>query len=414
MNKKTDSESATNPRATLWKNATASLSLMLLGGGIALGGNYLLNTPQSLFARTLNNADEGSNTLVAQADVTAQAQEVAVVPQNFVTNVVNNVGSAVVRINASRTVEAQLPEAFNDPFFRRFFGSQIPNVPDRQVQRGTGSGFIVSSDGLILTNAHVVDGADRVTVTLKDGRTIEGRVMGKDNLTDMAVVKIEEEGLPTISFGDSDELQIGEYAIAIGNPLGLDNTVTTGIISATGRNSAQIGVGDKRIDFIQTDAAINPGNSGGPLLNAKGEVIGINTAILRNAQGLGFAIPINTARNIAEQLIANGKVEHPFLGISMTPITAEVATQLKTRFDLDATEDEGILIVSVMPNSPAAKAGLRQGDIVRVIAEKEVNTPVDVQKIVEKSQVGETLALEVLRQNDNLALNIEVGVLPDS
>ncbi len=408
MNKKFDSESSATSKASLWKNATASLSLMVLGGGIALGGNYLLNTPQSLFAST------PSRKLVAQVETPAKASEVAIVPQNFVTDVVNNVGSAVVRINASRTVEAQLPEAFNDPFFRRFFGSQIPNVPDRQVQRGTGSGFIVSSDGLILTNAHVVDGADRVTVTLKDGRTIEGRVMGKDNLTDMAVVKIEEENLPTISFGDSDQLQIGEYAIAIGNPLGLDNTVTTGIISATGRNSAQIGVGDKRIDFIQTDAAINPGNSGGPLLNAKGEVIGINTAILRNAQGLGFAIPINTARDIAEQLIANGKVEHPFLGISMTPITAEVAAQLKSRFNLEATQDDGILIVGVMPNSPAARAGLQQGDIVRAISQKDVSTPVDVQKIVEKTQVGEILALQVLRQNSNLDLSIEVGILPDN
>ena len=408
MNKKFDSESSATSKASLWKNATASLSLMVLGGGIALGGNYLLNTPQSLFAST------PSRKLVAQVETPAKASEVAIVPQNFVTDVVNNVGSAVVRINASRTVEAQLPEAFNDPFFRRFFGSQIPNVPDRQVQRGTGSGFIVSSDGLILTNAHVVDGADRVTVTLKDGRTIEGRVMGKDNLTDMAVVKIEEENLPTISFGDSDQLQIGEYAIAIGNPLGLDNTVTTGIISATGRNSAQIGVGDKRIDFIQTDAAINPGNSGGPLLNAKGEVIGINTAILRNAQGLGFAIPINTARDIAEQLIANGKVEHPFLGLSMTPITAEVAAQLKSRFNLEATEDDGILIVGVMPNSPAARAGLQQGDIVRAISQKDVSTPVDVQKIVEKTQVGEILALQVLRQNSNLDLSIEVGILPDN
>ena len=408
MNKKFDSESSSTPKSNLLSKTTASLSLMLLGGGIALGGNYLLNTPQSLFAST------PEKNVVAQAEATPQAAEIAVVPQNFVTTVVNNVGSAVVRINASRTVETQLPEAFNDPFFRRFFGSQIPNMPNQQVQRGTGSGFIVSSDGLILTNAHVVDGADRVTVTLKDGRTIDGRVMGKDNLTDMAVVKIEEENLPTISFGDSDELQIGEYAIAIGNPLGLDNTVTTGIISATGRNSAQIGVGDKRIDFIQTDAAINPGNSGGPLLNAKGEVIGINTAILRNAQGLGFAIPINAAREVAEQLIAKGKVDHPFLGIRMAPITAEVAAQLKNRFDLDAIENEGILIVDVIPDSPAARAGLKQGDIVMAIADKQVNAPLEVQKIVEKTQVGEALELEVLRQSKNLDLTVEVGVLPDS
>jgi serine protease Do len=410
MKKTFPSESKPEQNSSLWQKATTSFSLMLLGGGIALGGNYLVNSPQRIVASTPTK--EIAQTQPKQA--TPEVAAAAVVPQNFVTQVVNNVGPAVVRINASRTVKTQVPDAFNDPLFREFFGSQIPSMPNEQLQRGTGSGFIVSSDGLILTNSHVVDGVDRVSVTLKDGRTIDGKVMGKDNLTDLAVVKIEAEDLPTVVFGDSEALQIGEEAIAIGNPLGLDNTVTTGIISATGRNSTQIGVGDKRIDFIQTDAAINPGNSGGPLLNAKGEVIGINTAIIRNAQGLGFAIPINSARDIAEQLIANGKVEHPFLGIQMTSITPEIKTQLKSQYNFDLSTDKGVLVLNVLPNSPAAKAGLKQGDVISTIEEQEVNLPQDVQKIVEKSKVGDTVKLALVRQNKNVNLPVQVGILPNS
>ena len=405
MNKQVPSKSQPHQKSTLWQKVTTTFSLMLLGGGLALGSQYLINSPQRIIA---SNPTKG----IARQQTDTNVAEVAIVPQNFVTQVVNNVGSAVVRINASRTVKTQVPEAFNDPFFRRF-GSQMPSLPDSQLQRGTGSGFIISSDGLILTNAHVVDGADRVTVTLKDGRTIDGEVMGKDDLTDMAVVKIATEKLPTVEFGDSDALQIGEWAIAIGNPLGLDNTVTTGIVSGTGRNSAQIGVGDKRIDFIQTDAAINPGNSGGPLLNSKGEVIGINTAIIRNAQGLGFAIPINAARDIAEQLIANGKVEHPFVGIRMTSITPEIKAQLKSQYNFDISADTGVLIVDVLPNSPAAKAGLKQGDIISAIETQEVALPNEVQKIVGKAQIGEALNLSVIRQNKNIELPIEVGILPN-
>ena len=396
-----------------WKRTIKSLSLMLLGGGIALGGNYLVNSPQ-LIASPLNNL--GSSNLLAQTKPSVTQPEVpvnsAATATNFVTNVVNQVGPAVVRINASRTVETRVPEAFNDPFFRRFFGSQIPAIPDKQIQRGTGSGFIVSSDGLILTNAHVIDGADKVTVALKDGRNLEGTVMGTDPITDMAVVKIEAEDLPAVSFGSSEELQIGEWAIAIGNPLGLDNTVTTGIISATGRSSSQVGVGDKRIDFIQTDAAINPGNSGGPLLNSQGEVIGINTAIIQNAQGLGFAIPIDTAKNIAEQLIAKGKVDHPFIGIRMASLTPEVVQQLKSRQNFILDRDNGVIIVEVMPNSPAAQAGLRAGDIIQAIDGRDIKTADEIQKAVEQVNVGTTLPLTLNRQGENLDLNVEVGVLP--
>ena len=398
---KLPSESQSQRATSFWKKATNSLSLMLLGGGIVLGSNYITSSPRRIVAST-------PLTQIAQTQLTS---ETAIVPQNFVTDVVNNVGSAVVRINASRTVALSRPRAF-DPS-RRYFGSH-PNLPDTQVQQGTGSGFIVSSDGLILTNSHVLDGADKVTVTLKDGRTVEGEVMGQDNLTDLAVVKIEEENLPTVVFGDSEALQIGEWAIAIGNPLGLDNTVTTGIISATGRNSMQIGVGDKRIDFIQTDAAINPGNSGGPLLNAKGEVIGINTAIIKNAQGLGFAIPINSAKDIAEQLIANGKVDHPFLGIRMSSITPELKQQLTSQYNFEIGVDEGVLIVEVLPNSPAASAGLKQGDIITAIEGEDVILPNEVQKIVARSSAGDTLNLQLIRRNQTTDLPIQVGILPNS
>ena len=402
MNKPSPVKYQFQQSTSLRKKAASSISLILLGGGIVLGSNYIMSSPRIVASTPFKE--------IAQ---TQSSSDVAIVPQNFVTDVVNNVGSAVVRINASRTVALSRPPAF-DPSFRRYFGSQIPNLPDTQVQKGTGSGFIVSSDGLILTNSHVLDGADKVTVTLTDGRTVEGKVMGQDNLTDLAVVKIEEEGLPTVVFGDSEALQIGEWAIAIGNPLGLDNTVTTGIISATGRNSMQIGVGDKRIDFIQTDAAINPGNSGGPLLNAKGEVIGINTAIIKNAQGLGFAIPINSAKDIAEQLIANGKVEHSFLGIRMSSITPELKQQLKSQYNFEIGADEGVLVVEVIPNSPAAKAGLRQGDIISAIEGEEVTLPNEVQKIVEQTSAGDTLNLQLIRQNKTADLAVEVGILPNS
>ncbi|MEO1402618.1 MAG: trypsin-like peptidase domain-containing protein, partial [Cyanobacteria bacterium J06635_1] len=211
--------------------------------------------------------------------------------ESFVAAAVQRVGPAVVRIDTERTVVRDVPDLFyDDPFFRGFFGPDtFQRVPQEERLRGQGSGFIIDGSGYILTNAHVVDEADRVTVTLKDGRTFEGTVEGVDEVTDMAVVKVDagSDALPTATLGDSEQVQVGDWAIAVGNPLGLDNTVTLGIVSTLKRSSATVGIPDKRVDFIQTDAAINPGNSGGPLLNAKGEVIGMNTAIISGAQGLG-------------------------------------------------------------------------------------------------------------------------------
>ncbi|HAC64609.1 MAG TPA: serine protease [Cyanothece sp. UBA12306] len=393
-------------QSSSWKKPITYLSLILLGMGLGVGGAYTLSHSYLLAETSEIIGSSGKNN---------KQEQLVFAPTtgNFVTDVVTKVGPAVVRIDASRTVKTEVPPIFDDPFFRRFFGSQIPEVPDEQIQRGTGSGFILSNDGKILTNAHVVDGASEVTVTLKDGRNFTGKVLGTDSLTDVAVIKIEANNLPTVKQGNSDDLKVGEWAIAIGNPLGLDSTVTTGIISATGRLSSEVGVGDKRVEFIQTDAAINPGNSGGPLLNANGEVIGMNTAIIQNAQGIGFAIPINKAEKIADQLITKGKVEHPFLGIQMVAITPEIKQKLAESKGLNITNDQGVLIVKVMPNSPADRAGLKAGDVIQSIDNQTLKNPGEVQQAVEKTSVGKMLPLQVERNEKLLDLNIKVGVLPN-
>jgi S1-C subfamily serine protease len=315
---------------------------------------------------------------------------------NFITSVVEQVGPAVVRINTSRTTQD------NTDLFSFFYG-QVPNSGS-QVQQGTGSGFIISAKGQIITNAHVVQGADKVTVTLKDGRTFQGKVLGLDTVTDVAVVKIDGDSLPTATLGNSEQLKPGEAAIAIGNPLGLDNTVTAGIISATGRSSSQVGDSSKRVNYIQTDAAINPGNSGGPLLNASGQVIGMNTAILKNAQGLGFAIPINQVQRIANELATKGKVDHPFLGVEMTNVTEKMRQRLKQSMKMDV--DKGALIMRVQRNSPAEQGGVKSGDVIVAINGKTVETSADVQNEVEKVQVGVETTLSVRRNGQSMELKV--------
>ncbi len=394
------------------KTSLAYLGLVLLGMGIGIGGTFVVSNPQ-LFSTWVKESPL-SQVLVEPAapdtekpSALAPKADLMPAPSNFVVDVVRETGPAVVRINAARRVKTEVPPMFQD----RFFGSQIPALPNEQIQRGTGSGFIVNDNGQILTNAHVVAGADEVSVTLKDGRTLEGRVLGTDPTTDVAVIKVEAEKLPVVKVGDSDRLQVGEWAIAIGNPLGLDNTVTTGIVSATGRSSSEIGVGDKRVAFIQTDAAINPGNSGGPLLNANGEVIGMNTAIIQNAQGIGFAIPINKAQAIAEQLISKGKADHAYLGIQMVALTPELKQQLQEKQGLTLGVDQGIVIMAVVPNSPAAQAGLKPGDIIQSIQGQTVTKAEQVSSIVEKTPIGSDLPLEVIRDGQTAEISVTVGTL---
>ncbi len=392
-----------NQQQVSWRKSATYLSLVLLGAGAAFSGNYLADKTQTAPAIA---APVIANSAIAQLPGATNT--------NFVTSVVDQVGPAVVRINSSRTVTRNLPEGFDNPRLRRFFGGDLPRSGSR-VERGTGSGFIISKDGQILTNAHVVDGATNVNVILKDGRRFTGKVLGTDPVTDVAVIKIQANNLPTAKLGNSEGLKPGEWAIAIGNPLGLDNTVTTGIISATGRSSSAVGVPDKRVAFIQTDAAINPGNSGGPLLNQRGEVIGMNTAIIQGTQGLGFAIPINTAGRIANQLIAQGKVDHPYLGIEMVALTPEVKQNFNSDPDSNLTiaEDRGVLVVRVLPNSPAAASGLKAGDVIQRLNGQAVTDAESIQKAVEEANVGGNLRLDLRRNGQTIDVAVRPGALPE-
>jgi len=406
----------TNIRKFSLKRPITYLSLVLLGAGSAFGGSRLLASTMKADQQPVNQQLVSQVPPTTPSDSGGSGRLLSAVNPNFIAEAAQKVGPAVVRIDSKRQVVSQgVPDEFSsDPRLRRFFGNEEPQRPSSQIEEGTGSGFIVDANGLILTNAHVVDGADQVSVLLKDGRRLQGKVLGTDPVTDVAVVKVEASNLPTVSLGNSELLQPGEWAIAIGNPLGLDNTVTAGIISATGRSSADIGVGDRRVGFIQTDAAINPGNSGGPLLNEKGEVVGMNTAIISGAQGLGFAVPINTAKRISDLLIANGKVDHPYLGIQMATITPDLKQKLNSDPDspVSVQEDKGIVVIKVIPDSPAAKAGLRAGDVIMKIGGKEAASAEVIQQAVEESKVGENLAIELRRQGQTLDLSIQPGILP--
>jgi len=332
---------------------------------------------------------------------------------NFVSNVVKEVGPAVVRIDVEKTVTRQIDPLFNDPIFRRFFGEQLDQIPQQEVVKGLGSGFIIDHSGIILTNAHVVEGADRVTVSLKDGRTLNGEVKGVDSVTDLAVVKVEDENLPMINLGDSGNLEVGDWAIAVGNPLGLNNTVTLGIVSTLERSSAQAGIPDKRLDFIQTDAAINPGNSGGPLLNENGEVIGINTAIRNGAEGIGFAIPINIAKRIYPQLARGENIVHPYLGVQMIDLTPDLAKENNEDINapMQLPEINGVLVVQILPNTPAAKGGLRRGDVIIEFNGETVTQAEKLQGLVENSSVDQAVTIKIKRGNQNQTLSINLGNL---
>jgi Do/DeqQ family serine protease len=351
--------------------------------------------------------------LLAQRPSPATA---AIGSNSFVTAAVNRVGPAVVRIDTERTITRRIDPMFEDPFFRRFFGDSLPQQLPSEQLRGLGSGFIIDKSGLVLTNAHVVDKADRVTVRLKDGRNFEGKVQGIDEVTDLAVVKINAgNNLPVAPLGSSSNVQVGDWAIAVGNPLGFDNTVTLGIVSTLKRSSAQVGITDKRLDFIQTDAAINPGNSGGPLLNGNGEVIGINTAIRADAMGIGFAIPIDKAKAIASQLQNGGKVAHPYLGVQMLTLTPQLAKQNNSdpNTPIQIPEVNGVLVMRVVPNSPAASAGIRRGDVIVQIDGEPITSAEQLQNIVEDTRIGQVLQVKVQRGNQTQQLSIRTAELKD-
>ncbi|MEB3232547.1 MAG: HhoA/HhoB/HtrA family serine endopeptidase [Leptolyngbyaceae bacterium] len=389
-----------------------------IGGGVGLAGGYMLQDMSAANNRfpgntvPLRSPDEVATIPSFNRPPSAPAS-LPIVPTNanFIAAAVEQVGPAVVRIDASKSLAQSDP--FQNPLFRRFFGDEMPE--DQPMEQGTGSGFIIGADGRLITNAHVIDGAEAVQVTLKDGRSFEGMVMGSDPVTDIAVIQIEATDLPTVTLGSSEELMPGQWAIAIGNPLGLDNTVTAGIISAIDRSSAQVGIPAKRVRFIQTDAAINPGNSGGPLLNDRGQVIGINTAIRADAQGLGFAIPIETAYRVANQLFMTGEASHPYIGIQMVNLTPARRDQINQAEELNVPiqADSGVLVLKVLADTPAAKAGLQPGDILVNINGTLVETATDVQDQVEGSNIGEPLRIEVSRATEIVTLELTPIPLPN-
>jgi serine protease Do len=322
---------------------------------------------------------------------------------DIIERIVEQAGPAVVKIETKVQVQNQYSNPFNDPFFRWFFGDQFNIQPSPRVQNGLGSGFIISKDGYILTNNHVVAGAVEVKVYLtKRAEPYDAKVVGSDAELDLAVLKIEAgNNLPILKLGDSNAAKVGSWVIAIGNPYGLDHTVTVGVISAKGRPVYIDGREFK--DLIQTDASINPGNSGGPLLNLKGEVVGINTAINAQAQGIGFAIPSFTVQQVLDQLLEEGKVSRPWLGIIMQPVTKELAEY----FGLEKAE--GALISAVQENSPAEKAGLQRGDIVLEFNGKPIKEPSDLQKAVNETKIGEDVVLLVHRLNKTVYESVKIG-----
>lgn len=314
---------------------------------------------------------------------------------------------AVVSVTSSRVVKVpqnQFP-FFNNPFFQQFFGGRQP--PQQEREQGLGSGVIVNADGYILTNNHVIAKATDIKVILPDKRQLPGKVVGADPKTDIAVVKIAANGLPTVTLGDSSKLQVGDYAFAIGNPFGVGETATMGIISATGRNGLDI---EDYEDFIQTDASINPGNSGGALLNARGEVIGINTAILSGNsggnQGIGFAIPINLAKYVMEQILSHGKVVRGYIGVGIQEVTPDLAKAFHV------PPEQGALVGSVEPNSPAAKAGLQRGDVITELNGQPVTGANDLRLKVGMMAPGTTAHLKILSNGETRDVDVVLGEAP--
>ncbi len=329
---------------------------------------------------------------------------------NLPTNIpelVEGVKDSIVNISTTTIVKFRKPQ-FRSPFsrdpFEEFFEDFFGRMPREQKRRSLGSGFIVSGDGFILTNNHVVQRADEITVKLQDGKEFEAEVIGTDPKTDIALIRIRNgETLPTVNLGDSDSLKVGEWVVAIGNPFGLDHTVTTGIVSAKGR---VIGSGPYD-DFIQTDASINPGNSGGPLFNLKGEVVGINTAIVQGGQGIGFAIPVNMAKTVFAQLKERGKVVRGWLGIYMQSITDDMAKSLNLE------SKDGVIVTEVMKDSPAESAGLKEGDVLKEFNGKKIEDAQQLPAMVAETPPGTKVKVGIIRDGKEQTVEVKLGEMPD-
>ncbi|MGE0200609.1 MAG: S1C family serine protease [Candidatus Melainabacteria bacterium] len=329
--------------------------------------------------------------------------------QDLIADVATQLAPSVVNIDVARHEKVYYQE-FSD-IFRFFFGdegaqgSPGPGGGATRVIAGSGSGVIIDREGHILTNSHVVAKADEILVTLNDKRRVPARLVGMDRYSDLAVLKIDAKNLVPAILGDSGTLRPGQWVIAVGSPLGFDHTVTLGIVSALSRDLPDI---NRQVSFIQTDAAINPGNSGGPLVNLRGEVVGINTAVSGMAQNIGFSIPISDARQIVDSLLRDGKVARAYVGISVAQLTPEMAQQL------GVPEHDGVVVAGVMSGSPAAGAGLQQGDLILSINGQPVSVNRDVQHQIQAQKPGTTFSLGIRRGNDKMTLRVKTALLPDN
>ncbi|MFP5503020.1 MAG: S1C family serine protease [Candidatus Sericytochromatia bacterium] len=362
----------------------SSILTFILGAAGGVVGTRLIPPEQPL-------------TLEASPAVAKEIQVSLPIAGDGIADLVDQVKHAVVNIDTVSHRRAPLSQT---DIFRYYFGDEAPQ-PREEEQKGVGSGFILESDGLIVTNHHVVRGADKLMVTLPSGKKYEGKIVGADPATDLALVKIEAKNLPTLKLATPESLRVGQYVVAVGSPLGLSQTVTAGILSAIDRDIDL----NARVGFLQTDAPINPGNSGGPLLNLRGEVVGVNTAIAARGQGIGFAIPVSTLNQIIPQLEANGKVERAWLGVGISDLPED-------KSQMFYPTEHGVLVGRVEKNGPADKAGLQRGDVVLTLNGKKLHSASELIKEVAKLKVGEAAELRVSRSGQEKTFKVPLGKMP--
>jgi serine protease Do len=386
------------------------VAMLLLGAALVAGG--VLSWVITSSARPVFSASPGITLKVAPADSKVSEGRL---PQVGFANVVGPLLPGVVNIASSKIVKTpsgQFQSPFNDPFFRQFFGNRFGQMPSEQREHSLGSGVIVNPNGYILTNNHVVAGATDIEVSLKDKRQFKAKVVGTDPRTDIAVLKIPATGLDALTFGNSTQLRVGDIVLAIGDPFGIGETVTMGIVSAKGRTGLDIEGPEGYEDFIQTDAAINPGNSGGALVNARGQLVGINTAIIASGgggnQGIGFAIPVEMARDVMEQILKTGKVTRGYLGVEIQEVTPALAKA----FGLPSAN--GALVGDVTPGGPAAKAGLMKGDVLVTMNGTPISDFHDLRLRISQTPPGQTVKLEVIRNGQKREVSVTLGTFPEN
>lgn len=374
------------------KTFAAAVVVVMLGIGLlAFANNYTVDI-------NLSHRDSSS-----PSGAQAQANTFVNVGPSTISDMVERVSPAVVNIETKVVSESSSQSIYSDPFFRQFFGDNMLR-PKEYVQSGLGSGFIIDPKGLVLTNQHVIEGASEITVVLAGNKKYSAKVIGQDSDLDLAVLKIESsEQFPALTLGDSNKIRVGDWVVAIGNPYGLDHTVTAGVVSAKGR---PIKIENRNYrNLIQTDAAINPGNSGGPLLNTNGEVIGINTAVSASAQGIGFAIPINTANEVLSELIDKGKIVRPYLGVYLQNMDESLGKYL-------GVPASGALVANVVPGGPSAKAGIKQYDVVIAFDGQKVENADSILTFLNNKKAGETVVLTVIRSGSQMDIKITLAEKP--